>query len=43
MESPTLNTLITKYPIDGTNIVEKVSYYENNQRVYINKPQYFEV
>jgi predicted helicase len=42
MESPTLNTLITKYPIDGTNIVEKVSYYENNQRVYINKPQYFE-
>ena len=42
MESPALNTLITGYPITGTNTVEKVTYDENNQRVYINKEQYFE-
>jgi len=42
MESPTLNALITKYPVTGSNTVEKVSYDENNQRVYINKTQYFE-
>ncbi len=42
MESPTLNNRITKYPIAGSNTVEKVSYDENNQRVYINKTQYFE-
>ena len=42
MESPVLNTLITKYPVDGSHKVEKVAYDENNQRVYINKTQYFE-
>jgi predicted helicase len=42
MESPTLNNLITKYPVAGTNAVDKVSYDDNNQRVYINKTQYFE-
>ncbi|MCJ7655655.1 MAG: DNA methyltransferase, partial [Dehalococcoidia bacterium] len=42
MESPTLNNLITRYPVAGSNTVEKVSYDENNQRVYINKTQYFE-
>jgi len=42
MESPALNNLITKYPVSGSNIVEKVSYDENNKRVYINKLQYFE-
>jgi len=42
MESPTLNNLITKYPIPGSNEVEKVSYDDNNRRVYINKTQYFE-
>lgn len=42
MESPVLNNLITKYPVSGSNIVEKVSYDENNRRVYINKSQYFE-
>ena len=42
MESPALNNLITKYPVDGTNTVEKVGYDENNQSVYINKTQYFE-
>jgi len=42
MESPMLNNLITKYPVAGANQVEKVSYDESNQRVYINKTQYFE-
>jgi hypothetical protein len=42
MESPALNNLITTYPVTGTNTVEKVTYDENNQRVYINKTQYFE-
>ena len=42
MESPALNNFITPYPIPGPNIVEKVSYDENTQRVYINKAQYFE-
>lgn len=42
MESPKLNSLITKYPIPGPNQVETVVYYEDNQRVYINKSQYFE-
>jgi len=42
MESPTLNNLITGYPVSGSNTVDKVSYVDNNQRVYINKEQYFE-
>jgi len=42
MESPTLNTLITGYPVTGSNEVEKVTYDGNNQRVYINTTQYFE-
>jgi predicted helicase len=42
MESPKLNDLITKYALSGSNVVEKVSYDENNKRVYINKLQYFE-
>jgi len=42
MESPRLNNLITKYPVTGSNVVEKVAYDDNNQRVYINKEQYFE-
>jgi len=42
MESPLLDKLITKYPVAGSNIVDKVSYNESNQRVYINKEQYFE-
>jgi predicted helicase len=42
MESPVLNKLITKYPVAGSNEVEKVSYDANNQRVRINKAQYFE-
>ncbi len=42
MESPTLNTLITKYPVTGSNDVEKIIYDEKTQRIYINKTQYFE-
>ncbi|MDD5511612.1 MAG: N-6 DNA methylase [Dehalococcoidales bacterium] len=42
MESPALNNLFTEYPVAGSNEVEKVSYDENSQRVYINKTQYFE-
>jgi len=42
MESPILNNLITRYPVPGSNTVDKVSYDDNNQRVYINKTQYFE-
>jgi len=42
MESPALNSLITKYPVTGSNNVDKVTYDDNNQRIYINKTQYFE-
>ena len=42
MESPALNNLITSYPVSGPNTVDKVSYDYNNQRVCINKTQYFE-
>jgi predicted helicase len=42
MESPALNNIITGYPVTGSNTVDKVSYDDNNQRVYINKTQYFE-
>ncbi len=42
MESPLLNNLITRYPVAGSNTVDKVSYDENNQRVDINNTQYFE-
>ena len=42
MESPVLNSFITKYPIAGSNMAEKVTYDDNDKRVYINKTQYFE-
>jgi len=42
VESPLLDNLITKYPVTGSNMVEKVSYDETSKRVYINKEQYFE-
>jgi hypothetical protein len=32
---------ISTYPIAGTNIVEKINYEENNQRIWINSKQYF--
>jgi predicted helicase len=40
LESPIVEEYITKYPIDGSNIVEKVSYKDGN--VFINSEQYFE-
>ncbi len=42
MESLALNGLITKYPVPGSNAVEKVAYSESERRVYISKSQYFE-
>jgi len=42
MESPELNNPIIKYPVRGLDVVDKVHYDETNQRVYINKVQYFE-
>ncbi|MBN2076402.1 MAG: N-6 DNA methylase [Dehalococcoidales bacterium] len=42
MESPVLANLITKYPVTGSNEVEKITYDESARRVYINKTQYFE-
>ncbi|MBI2862572.1 MAG: DNA methyltransferase, partial [Chloroflexi bacterium] len=42
MESPALNSLITKYPVPGSNVVERVAYNVTERRVYINKNQYFE-
>jgi predicted helicase len=39
MESPIVNKLITQYPEDGTNEVEKPEY--KNGNVYINSMQYF--
>ncbi len=42
MDSPALNSFITKYVVSGSNKIEKLSYNENNQRVYINRMQYFE-
>jgi predicted helicase len=42
MEAQVLNNRITKYPISGSNLVEKVEYKEAGQRVFINKDQYFE-
>jgi len=42
MESLLLNNFITKFPVAGPNMVDKVNYAESNQRIYINKEQYFE-
>ena len=42
MESSLLDKLVTKYPISGSDVVEKVRYDEAKERVYINKDQYFE-
>jgi predicted helicase len=42
MESRTLDALITKWPIAGSDTVEKVRYDEKERRVWINEAQYFE-
>jgi len=39
LESPKVSQYITSYPIQGTDIIEKISYKEGS--VYINKEQYF--
>ncbi|MEI6820923.1 MAG: type ISP restriction/modification enzyme [Bacteroidota bacterium] len=39
LESPIVEKYITKYPIDGDNVVGKLKYQDNN--VYINETQYF--
>jgi predicted helicase len=40
LESPKIEQYITKYPISGTNEVDKIKYSES--KVYINETQYFE-
>jgi hypothetical protein len=44
LESPQLARLITRYPVPGGNLVDNgyPNYVEANQRLYINKDQYFE-
>ena len=41
MESQVLNMPITKYPVAGSNLVEKVEHKEAEKRIFINKEQYF--
>lgn len=40
MKSSELSKLVTKYPVAGENLVEKIEY--KNGNIYINKDQYFE-
>lgn len=40
LESPTVESYITKYPLDGSNVVAKPVYKEG--KVYVNETQYFE-
>jgi len=42
MESPMLNSFTTRYPVAGSNTVERIIYDKDCQRVHINKTQYFE-
>jgi predicted helicase len=42
MEAQVLNNPITRYSVAGSNLVEKVEYKETEQRVFINKEEYFE-
>ncbi len=39
LESPKVNQFITTYPVEGTDVVEKLNYIQN--KVYINQIQYF--
>ena len=41
LESPKLNDFLTDWPVKGDNVVEKVQYTDKDQRVWINKTQYF--
>lgn len=40
LESPTVDKLITKYPVGGDNLVSKIKYQDS--KVYINDTQYFD-
>ena len=42
LESEELDDTIASYPVSGNDIIEKVSFDENGNRVYINKSQYFD-
>jgi len=42
MESPRLETFITRFPVPGSQVVEEVRYQDSARRVYINSEQYFE-
>ena len=42
LESPRLETFITRFPVPGSQRVEKVRYDEAAGRVYLNPEQYFE-
>jgi Type ISP C-terminal specificity domain len=41
LESPILLDFITDFPVKGSNIVEKLAYTEENNRVWINDTQFF--
>jgi predicted helicase len=41
LESPKLDDFLTDWPVKGDNVVEKVQYTEKDNRVWINKTQYF--
>lgn len=36
------NSSIARYPVEGDNLVDKIKYDADNQRIYINKSQYWE-
>jgi hypothetical protein len=42
LKHPSLSETEIGFPVSGSNTVEKVSYDEENRRVYFNKEQYFE-
>ena len=42
LESPALDRLITRFPVAGSQVVDKVHYDEKKRRVFINPDQYFE-
>jgi predicted helicase len=41
LESPKVEEFLTDWPVKGDNVVEKVQYTEKDNRVWINKRQYF--
>jgi len=42
LKHPSLSETGVGFPVSGSNMVEKVSYNDENERVYFNKTQYFE-